>query len=85
MTMGRDPRVARHEAAVILNELLDQLIADRDPQAALGRDDLLDEPKRALAERPLIAEMDHHPATRPPRRQAGDDPLAGEGPLVLGQ
>ena len=52
--------MARRKAPVIPDELLDQLLAGRDPQAALGRDGLLDELKRALAERALNAEMDHH-------------------------
>src|SRR5215212_5828601 len=52
--------MARRKAPVIADELLDQLLAGRDPQAALGRDGLVDELKRALAERALNAEMDHH-------------------------
>src|SRR5215213_7331306 len=61
MTMGgRNPRMARRKPPIIPDELLDQLLAGRDPQAALGRDGLVDELKRALAERALNAEMDHH-------------------------
>ena len=52
--------MARRKAPVISDELLDQLLAGRDPQAALGKDGLVDELKRALAERALNAEMDHH-------------------------
>jgi putative transposase len=52
--------MARRKAPVIPDELLDQLLAGRDPQAALGKDGLVDELKRALAERALNAEMDHH-------------------------
>ena len=52
--------MARRKGPVIPDELLDQLLAGRDPQAALGRDGLVDELKRALAERALNAEMDHH-------------------------
>src|SRR4051812_9461863 len=52
--------MARRKAPLIPDELLDQLLAGRDPQSALGRDGLLDELKRALAERALNAEMDHH-------------------------
>src|SRR3982751_1687736 len=52
--------MARRKAPLISDELLDQLLAGRDPQSALGRDGLLDELKRALAERALNAEMDHH-------------------------
>ena len=52
--------MARRKAPLIPDELLDQLLAGRDPQSALGRDGLVDELKRALAERALNAEMDHH-------------------------
>src|SRR3954451_9255087 len=52
--------MARRKAPVIPDELLDQLLAGRDPQSALGRDGLLDELKKALAERALNAEIDHH-------------------------
>jgi putative transposase len=52
--------MARRKPPVIPDELLDQLLAGRDAQAALGKDGLLDELKRALTERALNAEMDHH-------------------------
>jgi putative transposase len=52
--------MARRKAPVVPDELLDQLLAGRDPQTALGKDGLVDELKRALAERALNAEMDHH-------------------------
>src|SRR5512134_1465106 len=52
--------MARRKAPVIPDELLDQLLAGRDPQAALSKDGLIDELKRALAERALNAEMEHH-------------------------
>src|ERR671912_1943902 len=52
--------MARRKAPVIPDELLDRLLAGRDPQAALGKDGLVDELKRALAERALNADMDHH-------------------------
>jgi Transposase, Mutator family len=45
---------------IIPDELLDQLLAGRDPQAAFGKDGLIDELKQALRERALNAEMDHH-------------------------
>ena len=45
---------------IIPDELLDQLLAGRDHQVALGKDGLVDELKRALAERALNAKMDHH-------------------------
>jgi len=52
--------MTRRKASVIPDELLDQLLAGRDPRSALGRDGLVDELKPALAERALNAEMDHH-------------------------
>jgi putative transposase len=52
--------MARREAPVVPDELLDRLLAGRDPQAALGKDGLVDEPKRARAERAPNAETDHH-------------------------
>jgi putative transposase len=55
----------RRKAPVIPDELLDQLLAGGDPRTALASDGLIDTLKKALAERALNAEMDHH--------------LAGEG------
>jgi putative transposase len=52
--------MARRRPLGIPDDLLDQLLAGRDPQAALGRDGLVNALKRALAERALNAEMDHH-------------------------
>jgi len=52
--------MARRKPPIISDALLDQLLAGRDPQAALGKDGLVDELKRALAERALNAELDHH-------------------------
>ena len=43
--------MARGKPPIIPDALLDQLLASRDPQAALGRDGLIDELKRALAGR----------------------------------
>jgi putative transposase len=58
---------------VIPNELLDQLLSGVDPKEAFARDGLFDALKKALAERVLNAEMDHHLASeaedgRPNRR-----------------
>jgi len=50
----------RRKAPVISDELLDQLLAGTDPRAALEGGDLIDGLKKALAERALNAEMDHH-------------------------
>jgi putative transposase len=52
--------MARRKAPPIADDVLDQLLAGRDPQAALATGGLLDELKKALAERALNAEMDHH-------------------------
>lgn len=44
----------------IKNEVLDELLAGRDPKTVFESNGLLDELKKALAERMLNAEMDHH-------------------------
>jgi len=44
----------------IEKEILDQLLAGRDPQDVFGRDGLVDELKKALSERILNAELDEH-------------------------
>jgi len=41
-------------------ELLDQLLAERDPQELSAEDGLIDELKKALSERMLTAELDDH-------------------------
>jgi len=41
-------------------ELLDKLLAGQDPKAIFSREGLFDELKKALAERILNAELDHH-------------------------
>lgn len=46
--------------STIKPELLDELLADKDPKTVFESDGLLDELKKALAERILNAEMDHH-------------------------
>jgi putative transposase len=52
--------MARRKAPYIPDELLNQLLSGIDPTAALQQGGLLDELKKALAERALNAEMDHH-------------------------
>ena len=52
--------MARRKKAVIADDLLDQLLAGRDPQAVFSKDGLFDDLKRALADRALNAGMDHH-------------------------
>ena len=44
----------------IRNELIEELLAGKDPQDVFAQDGLLDELKKALAERILNAEMDQH-------------------------
>ena len=52
--------MARRKAPHIADELLDQLLSGTDAATALQQGGLLDELKKALAERVLNAEMDHH-------------------------
>ena len=46
----------------IKKEILDELLKDKDPKTMFSSDGLLGELKKALAERVLNAEMDHHDA-----------------------
>lgn len=57
--------MSRRKEPAIANELLDQLLAGGDAGAAFEQGGLLDSLKKALIERALNAEMDHH--------LAGDD------------
>src|ERR671938_936070 len=50
----------RRKQPQIPDELLDQLLNGSDPRAALAEGGLLDGLKKALAERALNAELDHH-------------------------
>lgn len=52
--------MARRKAPLIPDHLLDQLLGGADPKTAFAKDGLLDELKKALAERALNAEVDHH-------------------------
>ena len=52
--------MARRKTPHIADELLDQLLSGTDAATALQQGGLLDELKKALAERALNAEMDHH-------------------------
>jgi putative transposase len=52
--------MARRKQPTIPDQLLDQLLAGADPKTAFDKDGLLDGLKKALAERALNAEMDHH-------------------------
>lgn len=55
--------MSRRKEPAIPAELLDQLLAGTDAAAALDQGGLLDSLKKALAERALNAEMDHHLGT----------------------
>jgi putative transposase len=48
---------------VLPDELVDQLMTGRDASTVFDKDGLLDELKRAIAERALNAEIDHHLVT----------------------
>ena len=52
--------MARRKQPTIPDGILDQLLAGADAKTAFAKDGLLDELKKALAERALNAEMDHH-------------------------
>lgn len=52
--------MARRKAPRISDALLDELLAGADPKTAFDPSGLLDDLKKALAERALNAEMDHH-------------------------
>jgi putative transposase len=52
--------MARRKRPTIPDAVLDQLLAGADAKTAFDKDGLLDELKKALAERALNAEMDHH-------------------------
>ena len=52
--------MSRRKEPVIPADLLDKLLAGGDAATALEQGGLLDSLKKALAERALNAEMDHH-------------------------
>src|SRR5215208_5737045 len=56
----RSPDMPRRKEPKIPDALLDQLLAGADPKSAFDPNGLLDGLKKALAERALNAEMDHH-------------------------
>ena len=56
----------RRKEPRIPDALLDQLLADADPKTVFDPNGLIDELKKALAERVLNAEMDHHLAGEEP-------------------
>jgi putative transposase len=56
----KDPHDATPKAPAIPDALLDQLLDGADPRTAFNPDGVIDALKKALAERMLNAEMDHH-------------------------
>src|ERR671920_2127411 len=60
----------RRKQPAIPDELLDQLLGGSDPRAALAEGGLLDGLKKALAERALNAELEHHLETGEPDGRA---------------
>src|SRR5437764_14523475 len=58
MPRSKEPRIP--------DAVLDQLLAGADPKAAFDPNGLIDDLKKALAERVLNAEMDHHLAGEEP-------------------
>lgn len=52
--------MARRKEPVIADAILDQLLAGSDAKSAFDSNGLIDQLKKALAERALNAEMDHH-------------------------
>ncbi len=63
----------RRKEPIIPDAVLDQLLAGVDPKTAFDPNGLIDGLKKALAERVLNAEMDHHLAGEEPgnRRNGG--------------
>ncbi|MEJ1161444.1 IS256 family transposase [Prosthecomicrobium sp. N25] len=55
--------MARRKQPTIPDTILDQLLAGADPKTAFDPNGLIDELKKAFAERALNAEMDHHLAS----------------------
>ena len=80
----------RRKQPAIPDELLDQLLGGTDPRTALADGGLLDGLKKALAERALNAELDHHLEGGEPDGRAngrngygGKTVLTGSGKLSL--
>ena len=61
--------MARRKEPVIADAILDQLLAGSDAKSAFDSNGLIDQLKKALAERALNAEMDHHLSGEGDRQQ----------------
>ena len=66
----------------IKSELIDELLSGRDPKTLFESEGLLDELKKALAERVLNAEMDHH-LDQDPEQAAGNHRNGSSSKTVL--
>lgn len=80
--------MARRKAPRIPDALLDQLLACANPKTAFDANGLLDDQKKAQAERALNAEMDHHLADAPhahPLRRHPSLPLGAPKGASLSQ
>lgn len=78
--------MARRKQPVISDAILDQLLGGADPKTAFVKDGLLDELKKALAERALNAEMDQHLASGEGNSRngyGGKTVLTGTGKIAL--
>ena len=75
--------MARRKAPHIPDALLDQLLSGADPKSAFDADGLLDDLKKALAERALNAEMEHHLASAETGKDNGVASLIEAGRLKL--
>src|SRR3954454_9033185 len=71
MMGAKEPNMPRRKELKIPDAILDQLLAGADPKTALDPNGLLDGLKKALAERIVNAEREHH--------------LAGEGGTANGR
>jgi putative transposase len=67
MMGGKEPPHGQRKAPQIPDEILDQLLSGAEASTAFDQGGLLDQLKKALAERALNAEMDHHLAVTCPR------------------
>jgi putative transposase len=78
--------MARRKQPVIPDAILDQLLGGADPKTAFAKDGLLDELKKALAERALNAEMDQHLSSGEGNSRngyGGKTVLTGTGKIAL--
>jgi putative transposase len=74
----------RRKQPAIPDELLDRLLNGSDPRAALAGGGLLDGLKKALAERVLDAELDHHLEGGEPDRRANSRNGYGSKTVLTG-